>query len=748
MQYRHFILVIGFSALIATDLKAQWEKLPLYSGHADYLVQNKYKRNEVFAVVKSGGIYRSSDFGETWNAVVDDKEQLGWVTDISDLDVTDDGSYFVYANSALWKSKDTGRSWIRISDRFPSGFGNIESHEDGTLFLLVTGDNPYILRSSNYGANWDSLRLAFQDSYRIRNYFVNPVDCRFILLFGSRGALRISVDGGKNWKDAHFVNEGTLQNPVIYYRIGQIVFGIWLRISPEFNYYESRDTGRSWQVINRSPIVYPDAGGSEYNKTYYDSSGLILKTILNDLYISRDYGKTVNLVPDQYTWDVVRPSVALLGSMFLDGLKESFDTGAIWSTFKGSRQFAGYSGVNFAVLKSDTMFAACREYYYSGGKPFWVSLLLQSNDRGEHWLDLLETEQINSLRLSSYPELKYYFNDSHRLVSGRPGQHIPDTLLTTVGDIAEFEISKAFPEDMYVVVNQNGGFEYYFSTDAGASWTRASVPPSRFDQVALYPSGIEKGKFFAVTSSPNPLDIYNLGLWVVRNYGERWKLTCPSYNNWSKSHVKITEDDIIFNAWINEFSSDDGRTWHTDTTGMEENDWTELIDNGYSRYSTSRGLVIATDKLWYLYRNGGWSKLRNDKGSAVFRTIPAELDFLGEYLYCAREYNGLYRVKISDVTDVKEQYSDELSDEVIAYPNPFMDYTTISYKLREAQNVTVRITNLLGETIYNREVTEKAGRIIVDGRIIPVEAFYSGIYHVTFYRLGMPIKSISLIMLR
>jgi len=661
---------------------------------------------------------------------------MGWVTDIADFEVAADGSYFVYVNNALWKSKDTGQNWIKISNKFPSGFGNIEAHRDGKLFLLVTGDEPYILRSLNYGENWDTLYLKFSDPYRMRNYLVNPYNSDMILLYGSKSACKISVDGGNIWKDIQFVTWGALENPIIYQHNTATILGIWWLNPPEYSYYESLDTGRTWDKRNLSTIIYPDSYSSD-NRIYHDSSGLMIKTILNNLYISQDFGKHINLISDLYGWDAVKPSINILGSILVDGLMESNDTGATWKTFRGSRQFPGFSGIELSILSKDTMFALTHEIYYAEGKPRSADLLMQSNDGGQHWFDLLKAENVGVLKSGSFPESKYYFiSDSHSLVCGRPGQTVPDTLLTTVGDMVQFEISKPYPMDMYVMVNQNGGFSYFFTTDAGATWTRLPVPPYLYDEVVLYPSLIERGKFFAVTHSPNPLDIYGLGLWVVQNYGERWELTWSTPDLFG-SLIRLTGNDKIFNVSLNKFSSDDGRTWVTDTTGMEGNDWSDFVHNDYGRYATSRGLVIAYNKAWYLYTKSGWMKLRDERGDPISRTLPAPsaIDFAGNYLYCGREFTGLYRIPVSNITSVQEPRKNVDLEDVIAYPNPFAGYTTISYRLH-APSAQLRIVDILGRTVYRELLPTPEGAVAWDGKTGDGEPLPDGVYLVTIMSKG------------
>jgi len=210
----------------------------------------------------------------------------------------------------------------------------------------------------------------------------------------------------------------------------------------------------------------------------------------------------------------------------------------------------------------------------------------------------------------------------------------------------------------------------------------------------------------------------------------------------------ITGEDRLFNVQYNQFSTDEGRNWFTDTTGIEGNDWSELVKNGYSRYSTSEGFVLASKNFWYLYSKGRWMKLRDGTGTPISRTHPAAMDFAGNYLYYGREYVGLYRIPVSGLTSIQIPVKEMALDEVIAYPNPFTGQTTISYKLRDAKDVMLRLCNSLGETILICTIADRTGEFIWDGKNSAGKMLSSGIYYLTVHRNGVPIRSIPLILLR
>lgn len=60
------------------------------------------------------------------------------------------------------------------------------------------------------------------------------------------------------------------------------------------------------------------------------------------------------------------------------------------------------------------------------------------------------------------------------------------------------------------------------------------------------------------------------------------------------------------------------------------------------------------------------------------------------------------------------------------YPNPFKDFTTISFDLKETSNIRLLITDLTGKEIYKQSETRTSGsqEMRIDGSIFPVTGEY------------------------
>jgi photosystem II stability/assembly factor-like uncharacterized protein len=197
--------------------------------------------------------------------------------------VPDDPAVYYLGNAAggVWKTEDAGRTWSPIFDRAgtssvgalavaPSnpkviyvGTGHIQARYD-----IGSGDGMY--RSDDAGATWR--RVGLTDSRAIGRILVDPKNPDVVLvaalghIFGpnrERGVFR-SEDGGKNWRQVLFVDEGTggadlaadPDDPSIFYAaLWQARNYPWLSywkpmVGPGSAIYKSVDGGRSWKRLS------------------------------------------------------------------------------------------------------------------------------------------------------------------------------------------------------------------------------------------------------------------------------------------------------------------------------------------------------------------------------------------------------------------------------------------------------------------------------------------------------------------
>ena len=204
----------------------------------------------------------------------------GWATCAAGVPDEPAVYYFGAAAGGVWKTEDAGSTWAPLFDRAGSasvgaiaiapsdpkviyvGTGQIQARYD-----VASGDGVY--RSSDGGKTWTHVGLAATRA--IGRIVVDPRDANVAVvaalghMFGpnrERGIYR-TEDGGKNWSQALFVDDGTggadlaadPENPsILYASLWEARNFPWLSyfrpmVGPTSAIYKSLDGGRTWKKL-------------------------------------------------------------------------------------------------------------------------------------------------------------------------------------------------------------------------------------------------------------------------------------------------------------------------------------------------------------------------------------------------------------------------------------------------------------------------------------------------------------------
>lgn len=177
----------------------------------------------------------------------------------------------------------------------------------------------------------------------------------------------------------------------------------------------------------------------------------------------------------------------------------------------------------------------------------------------------------------------------------------------------------------------------YFSTDLGISWRHSKnmgLTDTRIVAVGVFDTVI-----LAITGD---------GLVRSLDTGNTWTVVQAAAN--FKSFVSANHIYFVCGYDGFKFSTDNGETW--------------------------------------TFQNGGWSEST---------TIPA-LFIHDNYLYAGTGGRGIWRRKLSEFSDVKNN-TDDGSHSIQNYPNPFTGNTTITFALQTPSEVSVSIIDNLGKEI-------------------------------------------------
>ncbi|WP_028375171.1 WD40/YVTN/BNR-like repeat-containing protein [Leeuwenhoekiella sp. MAR_2009_132] len=246
------------------------------------------------------GIYKSNDAGETWEKVLYTDESTG----AAELIIDPKNPNVLYASmwkfrrtpwgfesggntSAIYKSKDAGKTWNKIHDGFPDGkLGRIAlalaPSDSSILYAAVETESEKtngLYKSTDAGTSWKQLNNDFGLTVRpfyFARLVVDPKNPDILVKGGLFGSL--SRDGGKTFQDL-----GPQHSD-----IHDIVFDLHdsnrLYTATDGGVYRSWDAGSNFEMVQDLPVSqfyhvsvddatpYNVYGGLQDNQSWYGPS--------------------------------------------------------------------------------------------------------------------------------------------------------------------------------------------------------------------------------------------------------------------------------------------------------------------------------------------------------------------------------------------------------------------------------------------------------------------------------------------
>ena len=301
-----------------------------------------------FIGVHTGGVWKTDDYGRTWNPIFDDAP-TGSIGDIgvswSNPDViyvgTGEGLHRPDLNvgDGIFKSTDGGKSWTHVGLPDVHQVGRLIVHPTNPDIVFVAGlGHPYganaergVFRTTNGGATWERVLYLNENTGAIQVEFdgKNPQIVYGVMwehregpwenasFSGPNSALYKSIDGGTTWKPVR----GGLPNGSE--GAGRICLGVGIS-DPNRLYAAVMDQGRGASGFYRS-----DDAGETWTLTSRDSR----------------LGTDVRVHP-------TNPDVVFDGNI---AAYRSDDAGKTWTSIKGAPGGDDYQRIWINPLQPDTM---------------------------------------------------------------------------------------------------------------------------------------------------------------------------------------------------------------------------------------------------------------------------------------------------------------------------------------------------------------------------------------------------------
>jgi photosystem II stability/assembly factor-like uncharacterized protein len=208
------------------DGGASWKNMGLKESRQIGMIAIDPRNSDVVYVAAEGsiwgpggerGLYKTSDGGKTWNKVLDISQNTGVnnvIFDPRNPDVlyatSEQRRRHVYTKigggpeSAVYKSKDAGKTWEKIMKGLPSGhiggMGiDISPVNPDVLYLIVeaAGEGSGFYRSVNRGASWEKMSTHASSGQYYNEIFCDPKDVDKV--YSMETVSQVTKDGGRTW---------------------------------------------------------------------------------------------------------------------------------------------------------------------------------------------------------------------------------------------------------------------------------------------------------------------------------------------------------------------------------------------------------------------------------------------------------------------------------------------------------------------------------------------------------------------
>jgi photosystem II stability/assembly factor-like uncharacterized protein len=650
-------------------------------GGSIYSMETSLSGNIFCSTFSGGGIYKSTNNGNSWFKVFgDDRDSWSWEI------VTDKYSnlYASCSGHGIIKSTDDGNTWIQLSSMLTPQA--LAVNNNGHIFAGLNAGGIY--RSTNNGINWVMVNFGANG---VRKLLIKP---NGYIYAAYPPYIKISTDNGDTWNQINYTGM-TGGNDMSLDSSGNLL------VCNSSGIFKTSNDGVNWLQICTIPSLISIAVSGNGIIFAGNSYGIVYKSVDNGTNWTVALNQEVIGGGSSVMDILIKPDGKIFAGYQHIGIFRSLNEGLLWE--KSNNGLTNQRMAGFAV-NGNKIFAGTFHdgLYYTTNKGYdWIAAGLEKK-----YVMQMGTNGPDNIFLYTPEEQGGMFRSTN---GGMNWQELNSNL--PPGNVNQFlKVSNGF-----FAATENG---IYKTTDNGDSWIYKGPFAYRFRYIKANLNQVifasSDSRLFRSTNLGDNWEIldslgYNLrGFCLSGNgnvyalYSNRLYMSSSLGTNWL-----VTDSTANFGVIT---SGEDGTLFVTDWDGVYRS-----IDNGANWMQINSGLTFPDvvtldfDEDGYLYAGTG--------GAGVFRSV-----------------NPVLNINHVGNTHI-DRYS--LSQN---YPNPFNPSTNIKFQIPLSRGVSadggrgvsvrLLVYDLLGreiQTLVNQQLQPGSYNVDWDASNYP-----SGVY---FYKL-------------
>ncbi|MBR9914541.1 MAG: T9SS type A sorting domain-containing protein [Algicola sp.] len=683
----------------------------------------------IIAGADTGGVWRSTDGGQTWTVLTDDLSNLN-VSSLTIDPLVNTTYYWGSSSGTIFKSTDSGATWSLLADT-GGGFVNkilIDPTNTNKMYCTVEGGG--IFKSTNAGANWSLINANATNGYDIE---FKPNDTNIIYATGT--SFYVSINGGASFVPASGFSGGpkmigvSPDDPEVIYVLeaSGSAFGALYKSVSFSPFTELGHVGKNYFGYSSDPEDLNDVGRGQAPR---DMDIAVNPNDVNDVHIagintwrSTNGGVTFNITSQ---WVPNNAFAQNIGYCHADVDILQFVNDKLYVGTDGGLFVAeNPTVVNNTYYTDLTTGMGIRQFYKIGVSqtdPVVVTGGAQDNgssvmDSNGNWTDWLGADGMESFVDKDDSNILYgtsQFGSLYKSFNG--GQSLAGITTPDSGNwITPFEQDPMAPNTIYtgysqVLKSTNGGLDWTpVSQDFGGNLNHLKIAPSNGNfQYAARGSNLYKNTDVGTIFNWTQLTGFSGNINSIAIH--------PADPN--KVAIATTGSQKVY------VSNDGGNTWVSYRLNLPGFSARALVwhDNGQD------GLYLGMNYgIYYIdntfiddttFSNSEWQPFSNGIPNVTISEL--EVNTVNNKIYAATYGRGLWA---SDVYDATLSISDFELEDFSVYPNPAQDVITLSWS--KSDRISIRIFDAQGKLMYFAK--EKN---IFEPTQVDVSNFASGLYFV------------------